>query len=644
VDIIAISGGAMLDLLEKPELLSALLANMQDGLSINDTRGVQIYVNDALCRMLGFSRAELIGARPPYPYWPAEGRAAIEASFQRAMRGDMTSLELLLRRKDGSRVEVIVAPAELRDDSGAVIALFATIKDISERKQLERSLLASEQRWRSIAENPYDFVVLIDRDYRYTYVNHTAPGISADTLIGQATPFDFAGAEYHDGMRAAFETTFETGRATSYEVYVPQLDAWYSSIVGAVLERGRVSAVSILTREITQQKRAEETFRRSEQRLRDSHRMETIGTLAGGMAHDINNMLTPILGYADLAQRALPRDHGVQHHLQSIVTASHRARELVSRILLFSRRQESHKTTFDLRDSVREDVTLLRASLPANVELVTELPSEPVPVCADRAQIGQLLTNLATNALQATEAAGGRVTIAVSATAPALRGGASHGGRGERFASLCVADSGPGMDEETARRALEPFFTTRPVGSGTGLGLSIVDGVAREHGGEVVIASAPKEGTVVTVRLPMAPEVAAARAPDVQPSRAARAPLRVLVVDDEPGVVAVAQQALVTAGHEVTAVHGAREALDLFTSQPDSFDVVLTDQSMPQMTGLALIAALRAIRPRLACVLMTGLGDEATQRRARSLGALEVLAKPFAIDALRAAVERAHAE
>jgi CheY-like chemotaxis protein len=201
------------------------------------------------------------------------------------------------------------------------------------------------------------------------------------------------------------------------------------------------------------------------------------------------------------------------------------------------------------------------------------------------------------------------------------------------------------MDEETARRALEPFFTTRPVGSGTGLGLSIVDGVAREHGGEVVIASAPKEGTVVTVRLPMAPEVAAARAPDVQPSRAARAPrLRVLVVDDEPGVVAVAQQALVTAGHEVTAVHGAREALDLFTSQPDSFDVVLTDQSMPQMTGLALIAALRAIRPRLACVLMTGLGDEATQRRARSLGALEVLAKPFAIDALRAAVERAHAE
>jgi CheY-like chemotaxis protein len=238
------------------------------------------------------------------------------------------------------------------------------------------------------------------------------------------------------------------------------------------------------------------------------------------------------------------------------------------------------------------------------------------------------------------------VTIAVSADAPPLRGDAAQGGgRSERFASLCVADSGAGMDAETARRAFEPFFTTRPVGSGTGLGLSIVDGVAREHGGDVVIRSAPNEGTAVTVRLPMAPQAAAARASDLQPSRAARAPrLRVLVVDDEPGVVAVAQQALATAGHVVTAVQSAREALDLFTSQPDSFDVVLTDQSMPLMTGLALIAALRAIRPRLACVLMTGLGDEATQRRARSLGALEVLAKPFTIEALCAAVERAHAE
>jgi PAS domain S-box-containing protein len=623
----------MLDLLDRPELLSALLANMQDGMSIVDTRGVQIYVNDALCRMLGFSHADLIGARPPYPYWPADERVTLEESLERAMRGDMTSNELLLGRKDGSRVAVIMAPAELRDDSGAVIALFATIKDISERKQLEHSLLASEQRWRSIAENPFDFVVLIDREYRYTYVNHTAPGISAATLIGKATPFDFVGAEYHAGMRAAFETTFETGRATSYEVYVPQLDAWYSSIVGAVVEGGRVSAVSILTRDITPQKRAEETLRRSEQRLRDSHRMETIGTLAGGIAHDINNMLTPILGYADLAQRALPRDHDVQQNLRSIVTASYRVRELVSRILLFSRRQEPHKTTFDLRDSVREDITLLRASLPAGVELVTDLPSEPVPLCADRAQIGQLLTNLATNALQATEAAGGRVTIEVRAD------------RGERVASLCVADSGPGMDEETARRAFEPFFTTRKVGSGTGLGLSIVDGVAREHGGEVIIRSVPGQGTVVTVRLPMAPQSAASLAPDVPPSHAAPAArLRVLIVDDEPGVLAVAQQALVTAGHVVTAMHGAREALALFTSQPDSFDVVLTDQSMPQMTGMALIAAVRAIRPRKACVLMTGLGDEATQRSARSLGAVELLAKPFAIGTLRAAVERAHAD
>ncbi len=621
----------MLDVLKRPELLSTLLAGMLDGLSIVDASGVQIYVNDALCKLLGFEREELIGATAPYPYWPPEELPAIEAAFQRTVSGDTASFELVFARKDGTRVEVIVAPAALRDDSGNAVAHFATVKDIGDRKRLERSLMESEQRWRSIAENPFDFVVLIDRDYRYTYVNHTAPGIEREALIGKATPFDFVDAKNHEAMRSAFDFAIENGRAASYEVHVPQLDAWYASIVGPVFEHGRVTGLSILTREITEQKRAEQALRRSEQRLREAHRMETVGTLAGGIAHDINNMLTPVLAYADLARLQLQHEHPAQKHLQGIRVASERARELVQRILLFSRRQEPRKAAFDLRQSLREDISLLHASLPANIELQVELPTRPVHVFADRTQLGQVWSNLATNALHAMQARGGKLTITLKET------------DGEAW--LTVADTGGGMDAETLRRVFDPFFTTKAVGAGTGLGLSIVHSVVREHGGETTVHSAPGEGAVFTVRLPTTNASSSHAAFAGPSSRPPMAPCkRVLVVDDEPAIVAVAREALMYAGHAVTVATSARAALDIFAMDLHAFDVLLTDQSMPGMTGMALIAELRSIHPSLACVLMTGHGDESTQRQARALNIVELLEKPFSLSVLLATIERACGE
>jgi PAS domain S-box-containing protein len=602
---------------------------MQDGLSILDAELVQHFVNDAFCEMFGFSREELIGKKPPYPYWPPEEVAAINEAFQRTVVGDVASFELVFARKDGQRLEVIVAPSVVRDENGAVLAYFATVKDISARKRLERSLTASEQRWRSIAENPFDFVVLIDRSFRFTYVNHTAPGISAESLLGKATPFDFVDAQYHEVMRASFETTFETGHATSYEVYVPQLDTWLSSIVGAVTENGQVNAVSILTRDITSQKRAEAALEKSAQRERESHKMETIGTLAGGIAHDINNILTPILAYADLGQRRLPAGHEVQDYLKGISTASQRARDLVRRILLFSRRQEPKKVTFDLRKSMEEDIAMLKVMLPTDIELVTALPEQPVYVSADRAQLGQVLSNLATNAIQAMQGRGGRLTISLIPGAPE-----------QNIATITVADSGVGMDEETSRRLFEPFFTTRPVGAGTGLGLSIVHGIVREHGGEIAVKSATGEGATFSVTLHTT-----SQAPSAAPARAAgstgAAGVRVLVVDDEPAIVAVTRRALTDAGHAVTTAPSATAALEVFSRAPDSFDVVLTDQSMPKMTGTSLISELRSLRPTIPCVLMTGHGDEAIERLARSLDVFDIVAKPFALASLIAVVERA---
>jgi PAS domain S-box-containing protein len=489
----------MLKPFERPELLKSLLAGMQDGVSIVSREGIALFVNDAFSRMTGFSPEELLGQAPPYPYWPPEEMAAIEAAFRRTLACEPFEVELVFGTKDGRRVPVIVTASTVRDQAGKVLGHLTTIKDISERKALERALSASEQRWRSIAENPFDFVVVIDRAYRYQYVNHTAPGIALESLIGKATPFDYSAPEHHGAMREVFETTFRTGRATSYDVYSPELDRWYSNIVGPIWEQDEVRSLSILTRDITPQKRAE-------QQLRDAHKMQTIGTLAGGIAHDLNNILTPILGHAELAQLALEPTHTVLSHLRNIEHAATRARDLVRRILLFGRPQASQKRVIDVGARVAESLVWLKASSAVSIEIVVELPAEPAWVFADPTQLDQLIANLGTNALQAMRDTGGKLTLRLQRVQLPAHARELPPPKGPgTYAALSIIDTGPGMDEETQRRAFEPFFTTtKPPGSGTGLGLSIVHGIAREHGGNVTLVSAPGKGATFTVHLPMA--------------------------------------------------------------------------------------------------------------------------------------------
>lgn len=636
----------MLELFSRPEVSVALLSALQDGVVILDPRGVHAFVNDAFCRMTGFDRDSLLGLSPPFPYWPHEELPEITRAFDQTLGGVVASFELVFMTREGKRFPVIVSPAALRCGDGGILGYVATVKDITERKKLEQALVASEQRWRSIAETPFDFVVTCDRQYRYTYVNHTAPGLTREDLIGKKTSFDFTAPEYHDAMRKAYETTFETGRPTSYDVYSPFLDAWYSSVVGPIWENGKVTSVSVMTRDITAQKRAEEALRRSEHQLREAHKMETIGTLAGGIAHDLNNILTPILAYSDLAQLAIDSNHALQPHLAAIHEAALRARDLVLRILLFSRRQEPQKRVLDLGDRLRESAKLLKATLPATIEIRLELPEEPVWVFADRTQLDQLVANLATNALQAMKETGGLLTISLGHDAlPATAGDLAPGGGPGTYAALRVTDTGPGMDADTQRRAFDPFFTTKAPGSGTGLGLSIVHGIAREHGGDVSVTSAEGQGATFTVHFPLvSPEVLNNDSKIPLTLEPCQRPLRVMCLDDEPSVAHVAREALALRGHTAYAITNGIEALERFKADPQAIDVLVTDQTMPQIKGTALILACRAIRPDLPCVLMTGLGDDDTLQGVPMLGIGEVLQKPFSPGALVTATERAAAD
>ena len=628
----------MLESLQRPGLLEALLGGMQDGLVILDLQGRHVFENEAFRKMTGFASADLEGGTAPFRYWPPEELNAIQEAFARTLSGQIISHELVFMRRDGTRFWTIVSPWELRDANGVLVNYAATIKDITERKRLESAVLQSEQRWRSIAENPFEFVVVIDQEYRFEYVNHTAGGITPESLIGNATPFDFIEPQYHEAMRTAFVSTFETGRASSYEVYVAQLDTWYHSVVGAITETqgGKVTSISVLTRNITQQKKAEENLRRSEQQLQEAHKLKSIGTLAGGIAHDLNNILTPILSYADMAQISLPADHPAQDCIGGITSAGLRARDLVQQILLFGRRRETNKVLLNLNDQVREGLKLVRASAPSSVSIQLEVPFEPLYVRADRTQLDQVLTNIAANALQAMSASEGSLVISV-----APERDSDPRADSQAAVLLTIKDTGPGMSEESQRRAFEPFYTTKPVGSGTGLGLSIVHGIVIDHGGDVTLTSKLGQGVTVTIRLPLiVGESPAAPALSTSPVGLVR-PMRILCVDDEPSVLGVVRRVLQFRSHTVTTVTDPRKALALFRQDPHAFDMVVTDQTMPHLLGTSLVQELKTLRSNLPCVLMTGLGDEDMKMQARAVGVSDVLGKPFLPAELHACVERA---
>jgi two-component system, cell cycle sensor histidine kinase and response regulator CckA len=332
-----------------------------------------------------------------------------------------------------------------------------------------------------------------------------------------------------------------------------------------------------------------------------------------------------------VSQRALAEAHPVQGNLRAIQAAAERAGTLVQQILLFSRRQEAPKEEVDLVDRVRNAVELLQATFPPGIDLALDLPPEPLIALANQSQVDQVLVNLMTNGLHAMRGQAGVLRIAV---------GTSTDGK----ATLSVADSGTGMDSLTQRRVFEPFFTTKAPGQGSGLGLAIVHGIARDHGGDVTVVSAPGLGSTFTLELPRStvplelPEAEAEPSRDESPPRRT---LRVLCVDDQAGVATVACAVLASAGHEPQAELSPLDALARLAAAPFAFDVLLTDQSMPELTGVELIVAARALRPDLPCVLMTGLGDDSTVEAARLMGVEPVLAKPFTGRALLGAIELA---
>ncbi len=408
----------------------------------------------------------------------------------------------------------------------------------------------------------------------------------------------------------------------------------------ALIIEGATEMSVLVFRDVSDRKQAEEERRRLEAQLLRAEKMTTVSTLAGGMAHDLNNILTPIINYAELLLEEDTTKEETTTYATGIVTAGHRAADLVKHILTFSRQTKPDARTVALAPLVEEALRLIRSTAPANIEIVTYIDKRCPPTFIDPTQIHQVLANLCVNAVHAMRKTGGVLTVSLeTVSAGAVTAQVQTKQREGEYLRISVTDTGPGMDEEALKRVFDPYFTTKEQGEGTGLGLSTAHGIVAAHGGELAVLSSPGTGTTFHVYLPVREAVASALDVHKAPSRGHGE--HILVVDDEGAITDVVGRMLRRMGYQPTLLNDGRKAMEVFTESPDAFDLVITDHLMPGMTGNALAEKLLQARADLPIILMTGVIDTQSAEILDQVGIRRLLLKPVTKDTLGKAIRLA---
>jgi len=392
---------------------------------------------------------------------------------------------------------------------------------------------------------------------------------------------------------------------------------------------GEVVRMAGVAEDMTEERRVQETLVKTERQFRQASRMEAIGTLAGGIAHDFNNILTAILGYTELGLASVPKGSRTQRNLQEVLTAGHRAKHLVLQILDFSRQSGQGKKPTPIHTVIQEALKLLRASIPSTIEIRHSLMTE-ASVLADSTQLHQVVINLCTNAEYAMREKGGLLEITLEdfeVTEEKVR--SVSGLQVGPHIRLTVQDNGTGMSPDVLERMFDPFFTTKPIGEGSGMGLAVVHGIVANHGGALMVDSIVGKGSKIEVYLPTIPTPVWDGSGDQDSIPLGKE--TILFVDDEETIVRLGQELLSPLGYTVEVHTSSLEALNAFRQNPQRYDLVITDQTMPGMTGEALSRELLRIRPELPIILCTGFSHIMTAEKAKALGIQAYLMKPLAI-------------
>ncbi|HEV2017461.1 MAG TPA: PAS domain S-box protein [Gemmatimonadaceae bacterium] len=619
-----------------------LFEDIPVGLYRSTPEGSLIDANPAMASMLGYpDRESLLEIPATALYVDPADRLRWSAEMTRA--GVVRDFEVQMRRADGAVIWARDTTHAKREADGKIVLYQGVIEDITDRIEAEQRLQSSERRLVQILEAVPVGIFVSDHEGHPLFAN-----AGAQKILGKgAVP----------GLAVA-------GLAETYKVYLAGTDQLYpverlplvralsgetSAVDDMEIRQGglvislNVQGAPILDNEgkVVAAVAAffNTTDRRSlEAQLRQSQKMEAIGRLAGGVAHDFNNILTVIRMSSEFLLEDLPDTNESRHEAKEIMKAADRAAALTRQLLAFSRHQVLNPRLVVLNEIVEGLDGMLRRVVPENIEVKTELEAQLGPITADTGQLEQVLLNLVINAADAMPN-GGRLNIRTSNVEVDSAFGAGHLDVGPgSYVCLTVSDTGHGMDRETASRIFDPFFTTKPVGKGTGLGLATVHGIVTQTGGKIWVYSEPGQGTTFKIFIPRSEGVSRPVTPR-SVKKHAPATETILLVEDEAATRDAVQRSLLRAGYKVLLAANGVEALTIADSNPKGIDLVLTDSMMPEMGGLELVSRLRKARPDMSVLMMSGYTEEATAERF-GLTALPFIEKPFASADLLTEIQR----
>ncbi|MCG8533194.1 MAG: transporter substrate-binding domain-containing protein [Desulfovibrionales bacterium] len=496
---------------------------------------------------------------------------------------------------------------------------------VNERTHELKRELQDRTRFLAALDQAEDGIFILDTDGMLEYVNSSLmelTGYKESELLGQHISI----LRGHTNAPKLFDDLWDVLRSGDVwrgeTVYQKKSGEEFDAEVSATPvfdEHGNLINIVELFRDVTEQKRFEE-------HLQQSQKLEELGTLAGGIAHDFNNIIAAISGYAELALPSTDEGSRARNNLERIQQVAERARAMVHQILVFSRRRKPQQELVDVSVLVEEVLQLLRPSLPSTIEITHSL-AEHCTVLADPSQLHQVLMNLGINAGYAMRAQGGKLFIATALKTVQAEQARLVGLTPGQYVSVVVSDTGEGIAAENIRRVFDPFFTTKPKGEGTGMGLSMVHGIVKSMRGHIEVESRVGSGTRFEMLLPVSTGVEASS--QVEAAAVPHGAGHIMVVDDELDLVNVFTLALEDLGYHVTAFSDPQQALEVFTNAPAVFDLLITDQTMPKMTGDKLAAAVLAVKPDLPIIVCSGYSDAIDTIQEGSVGIRKVLQKPF---------------
>ncbi len=616
------------ELSQQLSLISSMIENVEELAIATDEYGRIVYANAACQRFCSYSKQDMVGLNIKELF---DLSSMQKSQIDQCLKDETAkNFETTAIKSDGSSFPVHVSISPMRSETSprgcTIIA-----SNISERKKSQKALIDSHVRFLMVLDSIDADIYVSDLEtYEVLLTNRHMRESFGEDLVGKTCYQVFRNETVpcsHCTNDKLLDFDGSPAGVCVWEGKNPITGKWYINYDRAIKwVDGRFVRLQIAT-DITRIKDLEKESLRIQAQLQQAQKMEAIGTLAGGIAHDFNNILSAVIGYTEIALADISEGTSQHRNLQEVLKAGSRARDLVKQILTFSRQTEQELKPVQINQIIRETLKLLRASLPTTVKISHDIQSDAA-VLADPTQIHQVIMNLFTNAAHAMRATGGQLKIDLTDVLlggnfieqhPYLSPGA--------YVKLTVTDSGHGMEKAILDRIFDPFFTTKDRGEGTGMGLAVVLGIVKSHGGTITVDSEPEKGSTFNVFLPIIMQ-------EVDHDIRSKEPVptgteRILFIDDEKSLVDLGQQILERLGYDVTIRTSSVEALELFMEQPDKFDLVITDMTMPNMTGDDLAARLMNIRADVPVILCTGYSERISRERAHELGIKEFILKPI---------------